>query len=164
MPTTARITEVCGGVLAKLVEVIVPVAPDQVEAAYAATDVLETVDGKRVRVYPAKYGEAARLARYRVHNEYTVAVVVEVPYLAAASAGSDGAVPPEWVDQQIAWVEANIYTPLNTTYVHEADGLLLDSLTCWTCVVSVVYDPVRLAEEKLLVSIVEVAYREGGVS
>jgi len=160
----ARITEVCGGVLAKLVEVITPAAPDQVEAAYAATDVLETLDGKRVRVYPVKYGEAARLARYRVHNEYTVAVVVEVPYLAAASAGSDGAVPPAWVNDQIAWVEANVYGPLNTSFVHAEDGLLLDALTCWTCAVSVVYDWQRLAEEKLFVSIVEVAYREGGVS
>jgi hypothetical protein len=156
----ARISEVCAGVLDYLAGLINPVAPDVVEGAYAAADQLETLDGKRVRVYPAKYGDAERLARYRVMKEYAVAVVAEVPYLAAASPDPAGAVPPAWVDDQVGWVEANIFDPLNTAFVHAEDGLLLGALTCWTCAVTVVYDPVRLAEEKLFVSIVEVAYRE----
>jgi hypothetical protein len=156
----ARIIDVCAGVLDFLAGVIQAAPPDTVEGAYAARDQLETLDGKRVRVFPAKYGDAERLARWRVMKEYTIAVVVEIPYTAAASPLAVGAVPPAWVDQQVGWVEANIFDPLNTTFVHAADGLLLDSLTCWTCTVTGVYDPVRLAEEKVFVSILEIAYRE----
>jgi len=156
----ARITEVSAGVLNFLAGVIQPAPPDVAEAAYAATDVLETLDGKRVRVVPVSYGDAERLARRRVMKEYKVATVIEVPYLAAASPAAEGAIPPDWVDQQVAWVEANIFDPLNETFVHAEDGLLLGSLTCWACEVTSVYDPIRLAEEKLLVSIVETSYRE----
>jgi len=156
----ARITEVCAGVLGFLEAIISPAPPDVAEAAYVPTDHLETVDGKRVRVVPGSYADAERLARRRMQREYKCAAIVEIPYTSAASPASSGAVPPEWVDQQIAWVEANVFDPLNESFVHAEDGLLLGSLTCWGCEVTLVYDPIRLAEEKLFVSIVETSYRE----
>ena len=156
----ARISEVCDGVLAFLGGLINPQPPDVVEGAYVTADAIETLDGKRVRVFPVAYGDAERLARWRVMKEYKVATVVEVPYLSPASPAASGAVPPAWVDDQIAWVEANVFDPLNTAFVHKADGLLLGTLTCWSCAVVLVYDVQRLAEEKVFASIVQVSYRE----
>ena len=158
----ARISEVCDGVLAFLGGLINPQPPDVVEGAYVTADAIETLDGKRVRVFPVAYGDAERLARWRVMKEYKVATVVEVPYLAPATPAAEGAVPVAWVADQIGWVEANVFDPLNTAFVHAADGLLLGALTCWSCAVTQVYDPLRLAEEKVFVSIVETAYRESG--
>lgn len=155
----ARITEVCDGVAAFLADLIAPAAPP--ETVYATSEELHTADGKTVRVFPASYGDAERLARRRVVSEYRVMVVVEIPYPDAAQPDPAGAVPPAWVREQTAWVDANVYGPLNTAHTHESGGRLLDALTCWTCAVTVVYDPVRLAEDKLYVSVVEAAYREG---
>lgn len=157
----ARILDVRDGVFEFLTGVVAPEEFDQLTRGYVARDNLIELDGKRIRIFPEAYADAERLARRRVAKEYAVVIVCEELYREPAQAGNDGPVPQEWVDERVDWVEANVFNPLNTAFVREADGLLLGSLRTQTCEVTVVYDPARLDQEKLFWSMIRAAYREG---
>src|SRR5262249_8427642 len=139
----ARITEVAAGVFEFLAGIIAPSDPDKLTRGYAARDNLIGLDGKRVRIFPEAYGDAERLARRRVAKEYAVVIVFEEPYLEPAQAGEDGPVPQEWIDDRVNWVETYLFNPLNTSFVRQEDGLLLDTLRTQMCEVTTVYDPAR---------------------
>ena len=153
---------VCEGVRTFLADLIEPAAPDTIKHKTASIDRLEDWEGKRVRVLDNGFDDVERIARRRVIKEYRVVVVCEQPYLEAALSTTDGPVPQAKIDQWLTWVKVNVYDPLNEAFVRKADGpLLLNALWTHTCMMEPPgYNPARLNQEKVFVSIIELAYRE----
>lgn len=136
-----------------------PAEPDRVRAVYVPKLDGAAWDGWRYWVYPAGYRDRDRLSRASVRKEYRVAVEAEIRYPDAGSAEEDGTVPPEWVDEQVRYVEVNVFDLLNETGVRKAT-LLASRFRCEACEVQAVYDPRRLHEDKVFASLIEVTYSE----
>ena len=88
-------------------------------------------------------------------------MVTAVRYEMAAQASQDAPVPKEWLDDQLGWVDVNIYGYLNDRV--KVKDRLLGSLWPETCryLDTLRYSEPDLVTDKLLWSVVEVAYREG---
>lgn len=155
----SRILAARDAVRAFLVTELEPARPDQVQAAYIP--VLDRADftGWRAWVYPSAYRDSARLARNRVRKELRVTVEFEVKYDEPASAEPTGRVPVTWVDQQVEYVETRVFDPLNETAVG-ATELLAGRFRNESCAVNAVFDPVRLHEDKVFASLIEIVLSE----
>jgi hypothetical protein len=155
----SRVLAACDAVAALLAAGLQPSEPDRVRRAYVP--VLDRSDfaGWRVWVYPAGYRDRDRLTRGTVRKEVRVAVEVEVKYDLPGSDDEAGRVPPEWVDGQVAWVEADVYGLLNETGVRASD-LVGGRFRAEACEVTGVLDPGRLHGDKVFASLIEVTYSE----
>jgi len=129
-----------------------------VARVYAPDQEFRTFTGRWLWVIPTVSPDVARLARRRMLTEYGFSIVYTRRYEDPASASHDGPVPNSWVDEECGWVNENVYTFLNDRV--RQDVRLLDSLWPETCTLAVKFDPAELAQ-KVLWSLVEVAYREG---
>lgn len=155
----SRILAACDAVRDLLEAALEPAEPDRIQRAYVPALDRADFDGWRIWVYPVGYRDRDRLSRGTVRKELRVTVEVEVKYDLAASPDESGRVPPEWVDEQVAWVETQVFDRLNEAGVH-ASALVGGRFRTETCEVTLVADPLRLHEDKVVVSLIEVTYTE----
>lgn len=133
--------------------------PDRIQAAYVPVLERAGFTGWRIWVYGESYRDRDRLTRGKVRKELKVTVEVEVKYELAASPEEAGRVPPEWVDEQIEWVETAVFDLLNEAGVH-GTALVASRFRNELCEVSLVLDAGRLHEDKVFASLIEVTYSE----
>lgn len=116
---------------------------------------------RKVRIHPIRYWQADRPARKRVENAYMIHVSTTIPYPEPANSASIGRVPADWIEEQIAWHEQNVYALLNETGVHLDETDPLDeTLRPFSCETIVIFDEDALDANKVFFSVTEVEYRE----
>ncbi len=124
---------------------------------------------RTVFVMPAGYSQIAAATKTEDLSEYTVAVVVvdrfTVDDLPTAT--------DEWADELSAWVEANVFAPLNVIGVRLAEDVPVgmdpspllataddEGLHCESATVDMEYDPDALQQFQLFWSEMTFAFRE----
>ena len=153
----ARVTEVCQLLIDRLVSLLPAGDLTTFERAYVPTILdadfaanIAALAGRKVYVMPSTYGQAEIASRGQDNNRYGPSVLIVERYTDA------GGVADAWLDDRIAWVESQVYGPLQNLRADPLDG------TLWphSADVAVVYDPDFLREHKLFWSEVHFEFRE----
>lgn len=159
--TGARITQVAETVAATLGHEADPAAGITVEREYAPDwlnpdfwkdnpNLANKFTGRRLYVFGATQKQVSPADRGADLNEYGIAVVVMERYV------GDEPVPPRaWVDERVAWVEANVYDRLGDARDNELPAGVWPDTQEWTAV----YDPGLLRSHKLFRSEVTLGIR-----
>lgn len=117
-------------------------------------DYLSSVKGRKIVVFCGPYAQADTATRGQDRSEYLVTVFAFSRYT------EQGPATDEWVDNEIAWVESNIFDLLGNARAERFPSRLAD-LGLWPEVaeVTLLYDEDLLDEQNLFASAVAFAYR-----
>lgn len=126
-----------------------------VERIWQMTLDLGTFEGKRVLIFPLGYSDGGPVTRREKFWDLRYSFVVTERYTGEKDA--DGDVPDSWVDEQVAWVEEQIYNRLSD----EKNPYIIEE-TYWAQLAEVVaaVDFVYLSQQNLFWSEVEVTFRK----
>lgn len=151
----ARIVEVRNGVVARVAAWWEPAAPDEVSAPWDLDLDTGKMKGRKVQVFPSTY-TGGPVTRGQDQDDYTLVVLVAEVF------EPSGDIPPEWVDERVAWCESllDLLGDPRAERLLAVDGAPDSGLWPETAECTTVYDLEELTERKLFLSVLTITYRE----
>ncbi len=148
----ARQTAACTGAAALITSAWSPTAPNEVIRDYVDEEVLKSITGRKVFLFPTEAGAKTieRANRGELINEHLISIRVFEKFT------DPGRPTQSWIDARVSFLDT-IYSALDTIL---PGAYLLGSLWCQTLEITDVADVEAVDANKLFFASIEGSYRE----
>lgn len=150
---------ILGEFLAEYIQNILGSGVVHSEFDYDFEEDLGTFDGMNITVMPLRYGQGEPVTRIEDSYDLVLGLIIRERYKPPASGTK--AIPKEWVNEKLAFVEQQLFNPLSDSRtMFEVPGSGGDQYWCQFAEVVVAYRWQFLKQDKVFWSEVELTYRK----